>query len=183
MKGIELLATIISFLVFLGITIIFSGIIISVVNTVQATKPIVRITPYRLALSPLYPPIDYEDMLLSYLETTDPYSGFQIKKLIVYAAYQKNVTNVFINGDEVTSLPLASAEIFSRWIENYGYMLILNNGGEPYILVNNKLAFEILPDRMLKVRRVSIPSYIDSESVAGKKRELPLNVTLDLYVQ
>jgi len=183
MKGIELLATIISFLVFLGVTIIFGGIIISAVNTAQATKPFVITTPYKLALSPLYPPIDYENMLLSYLETTDPYSGFQIKKLIVYAAYQKNVTNVFIDGEEVTTLPQASSEIFSRWIGNYGYMLILNSGGEPYILVNNKLAFEILPDRMLKVRRVSIPSYIDSESVGGKTLELPLNITLDLYVQ
>lgn len=186
MKGIELLSSFVSFLVMLGISIFLGGVIIGVLNVARAWGVFIGPAEYEMGLSPLYPPINYEDMLLSYLETTIELTDgtrFQIKKVLVYAAYQKNVTNVFVDGKEVTTLIKSSYKIFSNWIGNYGYILVLNIGGEPYILAENRGALGITPDRMLIIRRVSIPTYIDSESVIGKTRELPLDVTLDLYVQ
>jgi len=181
MKGVELLASLIAILIMLGITSLLSGIIIFVLNA--ANQPTSSRINYEMYLSPIYPPIKYEAMLLSYLESTDS-SGYQIKKILAYAAYQKNITNVFVEGREITSLSTSSKQILDNWIERDGYILILNVGGNPYVISENKRAIQNLPDSRLTIRRISIPLYIDRYSFKNdKKADLPLNVTLDFYVQ
>jgi len=188
MKGVELLAELVSLLVMIGVTIVLGGVMIMSLNLVQAASPFAEWIgrpiekEWVMVLSPLYQPIQYEDMVLSYLESTDD-SGLQIKKIIAYAAYQENVTNVFIDGKEI-DLVDSSSKIFSQWFEESGYILVLNIDGHPYVLAQNRRAFPIFSDRSLRLRRISQPTYVDKESVGvtDKTHELPLDATLDLYV-
>jgi hypothetical protein len=180
MKGIELIGTLIALLAMFGVSAFMGGIVIIVLNTASNK------VPYTMILSPIYPPIKYEGMLLSYLESTDDHSGFQIKKILMYAAYQRNITNVFVEGNkEVTIADLTdtSTRIFNQWVGKNYYMLIFNIDGQAYVLAGNK--FISTYDKVTKIRRISIPVYIDAEMLkkTNKIRELPLNVTLDLYVQ
>jgi hypothetical protein len=183
MKGIELFGSIVALIIMFMGSVIFQGINIFVLNNLE------RSFTFRLALSPIYPPIKYEVMLLAYLESTDDVSGIQIKKILTYAAYQRNITNVFIGEKEITTLPDTSSKIFLQWFkdsESRGYLLVLNVAGRPYVLAENKRGFVILSDSILNLKKVSIPLYIDEEIIkksVGINEELPLNVTLDLYVQ
>ncbi len=185
MKGVELIATLISLLTMLGITSLLGGIIVVTLNAVK--------TPVstEMVLSPIYPPIKYETMLLSYLESTDADTGFQIKKILTYAAFQDNITNIFIyppitpGNEEVKNLRSTTSRIFYTWLEKNGFIVVLNVDGYPHVLAQNIGGFVILSDNILNVKRVSIPLYIDVETMRkiDKDRELPLKVTLDLYVQ
>ena len=99
MKGVELLASLLALLIMIGITGLLGSVIILVIELAKSVTP----PTYNLYLSPIYPPIKYEGMLLSYLETN--ISDYQIKKILTYVAYQKNVTNIFIDGKiEITGL-------------------------------------------------------------------------------
>ena len=180
MKGVELLASLLALLIMIGITGLLGGVIIFVINLAKSGTP----PTYSLYLSPIYPPIKYETMLLSYLETN--ISDYQIKKILAYAAYQKNVTNIFIDGKiEITGLTANTTNILNQWFTNEGYLLVLNVDGVGYIIAENRRAFSILPNSMLNLKRISIPLYIDSSSIikTDKTYELPLNITLDFYVQ
>ena len=182
MKGVEVIAEIVSLLVMIGLSAVLGGLIIITLNYVTLLKasPIDVTAEYTMALSPLYAPIKMEDALLSYLETTDP-SGLQIKKIITYAAYQETVTNVFVEGNEI-NLAASSSQIMSQLIKNDAYLLILNVRGRPYVLADNKKAFAM--DKTLSLSRISFPSYIDEKSIRiSLNHELPLDVTLDLYVK
>ena len=185
MKGIELLATVLALLMMIGATAFLGGIIIFVLNA--AYQPTTSKITYEMFLSSIYPPIKDESILLSYLETTDEPSGFQVKKILTYAAYQRNITNVFVEGKEVTTLGATTLNVFSLWLKGNGYILALNIDGYPYFISDNRRAFKILPDNMLKLKRISVPVYIDVESIKKIKTyrelELPISVTLDLYVQ
>ena len=166
----------------IGVGSLLGGAIIFILNATR--QPITSKVNYEMYLSPIYPPIKYETMLLSYLESE--YSGFQIKKILAYAAYQKNTTNIFVDGNnEVTKLSEYTYDVFSYWLEGNGYLLALNVGGKAYIIAENKRAFSIFPDEMFRVKRISIPLYIDaySKHSTDKTRELPLNITLDFYVK
>jgi len=182
MKGVEVIAEIVSLLVMIGLSAVLGGLIIITLNyvTVLKASPIDVTAEYTMALSPLYAPIKMEDALISYLESTDP-SGLQIKKIITYAAYQETVTNVFVEGNEI-NLAASSSQIMSQLIKNDAYLLILNVRGRPYILADNKKAFAM--DKTLSLSRISFPSYIDEKSIRiSLNHELPLDVTLDLYVK
>jgi hypothetical protein len=181
MKGIELLSSLIALLFLIGIGTFLGGIVILVINmvTLPSTNPI----DYELQLAPSYPPVKYQTMLLSYLETTDE-SGFQIKKILAYAAYQGNVTNVFIDGTEVTTLGSSTSDMFNEWIPREFYVLGLNINGKEHIISRNTGSSS---GSMLNLREISVPIYVDSTIYTVYSREgnpeLPLNVTLDLYVQ
>jgi len=185
MKGIELLASLISILMMIGIAALLGGAIIFVLNAVR--QPLSGRINYEMYLSPIYPPVKYEIMLLSYLETTEENSGYQIKKILTYAAYQKSTTNIFVEGNnEVTTLSESSYKILSGWLEGDGYILALNVDGINYIIADNRRALPILPDEVLKLKRISVPLYADASSIrkssTNRNKELPLNVTLDFYV-
>jgi len=185
MKGVELLASLIAILMMIGISALLGGAIIFVLNAVR--QPLSDRIDYELYLSSIYPPVKFETMLLSYLESTEENSGFQIKKILTYAAYQKNITNVFVEGNnEVTMLSESTYGIFSVWLGGNGYIITLNVGDDQYIIAENTRAFPTLPDKALKLKRISVPLYTDAalirRSIAEKGRELPLNVTLDFYV-
>jgi hypothetical protein len=182
MKGLELLASLIAIFMMLGIGALMGGAIIFILNA--ARQPSADKIDYELYLSPIYPPIKYEAMLLSYLEAEEENSGIQFKKILAYAAYQKNTTNIFVEGDEVTKLSESSYKIFSSWLENNGYLLAINIDGIAYVIAENKRALPTFPDQTMRVKRISVPLYIDRNSFrVYKTRELTLNVTLDFYVQ
>lgn len=189
MKGMELIATLISFFVMIGVTTMLGGITISLIQTIEEIMLKTPLEPadYRMALSPLYPPVDYENMLLSYLESTIEVDGKQIpiKTIIVHAAYQRNMNTIFIEGD---SIPFAdfkeiTSDVFNVWAESQGYMLVLNIEGEPHTLADNRRALGTEDDEVVKIRKISVPTFIDSESVVAGSQYLPLDVTLDLYVR
>jgi len=188
MKGVEALAEIVSLLVMFGLSAVLGGLIIITLNyvTILKASPIDVTAEYTMSLNPIYPPIKMEDFLLAYLESTEETSGIQFKKIITYAAYQENVTNVFVDEKGIKEIDLvaSSSKIFSQWLEDYAYLLIMNVRGHPYVLAENKKAFPIFSNKMLSVRKISIPTYIDEKSIGIKSNnELPLDVTLDLYVQ
>jgi hypothetical protein len=182
MKGIELIASLIAILFMLGISSFLGGIIIIVTNAVE--QPSTRNINYEMYVSPYYPPIKYESMLLSYLEVTDA-SGIQAKRLLAYAAYQGSVDSIFIGSKEVTSLGSTTSSTFDKWIPTQAYMIILNVDGKPYIIAQNAQAVNTLSKSMLNMRKISVPIYIDRDSMAygNKKNDLPLKATLDFYVQ
>jgi hypothetical protein len=185
MKGVELLASLLALLMMIGIGAFCGGIIIYIINV--AHQPSATPINYEMYLSPIYPPIKYETMLLSYLETNLSY--YPIKKILTYAAYQRNITNIFMDGnvsngnEEITNLGYFSSNVFNQWIPGETYLLILNVDGKEYVIVQNRRS--LITSDMVKLRRISIPIYIDSFSIVriDKTRELPLNVTLDFYVQ
>jgi len=185
MKGIELLSSLIAILVMLGFASLFGGLLVFIINLSEqpSTNPI----NYEMYFSPKYPPVKYEAMLLSYLESTETVSGFQIKKILAYAAYQNNVTNVFIDGTEITTLDSSSSAIFNQWIKDEAYLLELTIGGKGYIITKNARAINALSNNILRLRRISVPIYIDDETAKEIKSDeikpLPINVTLDFYVQ
>lgn len=184
MKGVEALAEIVALLIMFGVAAVLGGLIIITLNYVTWLKatPIDVTAEYTMSLLPIYPPFKMEDFLLSYLESTEETSGIPIKKIIVYAAYQENVTNVFVDDKEI-DLTATSSKIFSQWL-NDPYLLILNVNGRPYVLADNKKAFPIFSNKMLSVRRISIPTYIDEKSIGIKSNnKLSLDITLDFYVQ
>lgn len=188
MKGIELISEIIAMLIMIGLTAALGGVIIIGINFVKSADALPLIgenipKTYIMGVSPIYPPIKNEEMLLAFLEITDENSGVQVKKILTYAAYQNNVKNVFVDGKEI-DLTDVSTRIFSKWFGNDGYMLILNINGYPYVLSQNKKSLPILPDNILRIRRISYPVYLDKESAKAIKvnYELPIKITLDLYV-
>jgi hypothetical protein len=123
---------------------------------------------------------------LSYLESTDV-SGLQIKKILAYAAYQNNVTNVFVDGTEITTLGSSSSTVFKQWIKDEAYLLELTIGGKGFVITKNDRAIRALSNNVLRLRRISVPVYIDDETAkeikSDKASPLPINVTLDFYVQ
>jgi len=180
MKGVELLASLLALLMMVGISAFLAGILIFVINGEKqpSTTPI----NYEMYYSPIYPPIKYEIALMSYLETN--ISNYKIKKILAFAAYQRNATNIIVDGNvEITNLGDFSSKIFDQWLPNEPYLLILSASGREYVLVEKRKSIQV--SDTLKIRRISIPLYIDSSSiiVTDKTRELPLNITLDLYVQ
>lgn len=184
MKGVEAIAEIVSMLVLFGLSAVLGGLIIISLNYVSFLKatPIPIKAEYTMAIAPIYSPIKMEDVLLAYLESTDS-SGLQIKKIIVYAAYQESVTNVYVEGNEI-NLADSSYEILSQLIKDDAYLLVLNIRGRPYVLAENKKAFPIYSNKLLDLDRISFPTYIDKKSISlSLNHELPLDVTLDLYVQ
>ena len=66
-------------------------------------------------------------------------------------------------------------------------MLELNIGGKGFIITKNDRAMRALSNNVLRMRRISIPVYIDVETAKEIKSDetnpLPINVTLDFYVQ
>jgi hypothetical protein len=184
LKGVELLASVLGLLMMIGIAAFLGGIMIFVISA--AHQPSASKITYEMFLSPIYPPIKYETMLLSYLESTETASKIPIKKILVYAAYQKKVDSIFIDGANVTTLGDSSVQIFNNWLQDEFYILILNVDGNEYTIASNRRALVILPDNMEKIKKISVPLYVDSKSfvlVNDKTRELPLSITLDLYVQ
>ena len=186
MKGIELLSSLIGILMLMGLGALMGGAIIFILNA--SIQPTTSKIDYEMFLSPIYPPIKYESMLLSYLETTEEVSGLQFKKILTYAAYQEDIDVVFVDGDKmVTTLSASSYDVFSLWLDRDGYMLVLNVDGKGYLIAENSRSLPKLPDQKFSVKRISVPLYIDSNSLKGvnydKTRELPLRVTLDFYVQ
>ena len=181
MKGVELLSSLIALLFLVGIGTLVSGIVVLVISMIElpSTNPI----NYELQLSSAYPPIKYQTMLLSYLEATGQ-SGMQIKKILAYAAYQGNVDNILIDGTMVTTLSSSTGDMFNKWIPREFYILSLNIGGKDYIISKNTGS---LSDGVMELREVSVPVYIDSAVYnvysEGENPSLPLNVSLDLYVQ
>jgi hypothetical protein len=184
MKGIELLSSLIAILVMLGFSSLFGGLLVFIINLAEqpSTNPI----NYEMYFSATYPPIKYETMLLSYLESTDV-SGLQIKKILAYAAYQNNVTNVFVDGTEITTLGSSSSTVFKQWIKDEAYLLELTIGGKGFVITKNDRAIRALSNNVLRLRRISVPVYIDDETAkeikSDKASPLPINVTLDFYVQ
>jgi hypothetical protein len=186
MKGIELLSSIVALLMMLGIGSLFGGAIIFVLNA--AMQPTSSKINYEMYLSPIYPPIKYESMMLSYLESTEKVSGIQYKKILAYAAYQNNITDIFIDGNkEVKTLESSTFDIFSYWLEREGYILALSVDGKAYVIAKNTRALPNLPTQKFKIRRISVPIYVDADMIKHAKtasgRENPLNVTLDFYVR
>jgi len=184
MKGVEAIAEIVSLLVLFGLSAVLGGFMLIGLNYVSFLKatPINVKAEYTMVVAPIYPPIKMEDVLLSYLESTDS-SGLQIKKIIVYAAYQESVTNVYVEGNEI-NLADFSEQIMSQLVKNDAYLLVLNVRGNSYILAGNKGAFTVSSSKMLSLDRISFPTYIDEKSIrVSLAHELPLDVTLDLYVQ
>jgi len=184
MKGVELIATLIAFLFMVGISIFLSGIIITALNFARTSQNYCALLGVNCKVSntmylySAYPPLKYETMLLSYLEVT--VENIQIKKLLAYAAYQKNVTNIFVDDKEIKSLRSKSSAMMWQWLGKNGYLLALSIDGKPYVLADNKRAFPIASDDIVRLKRISIPVYLDVESTRGQQ---PLSVTLDLYVQ
>ena len=181
----ELLSSLIALLMLMGLGALMGGAIIFILNA--SIQPNSSKINYEMYLSPIYPPIKYEAMILSYLETTEETSGIQFKRILTYAAYQENINDVFVEGDkEVTTLSASSYNIFSLWIEREGYLLVLNVDGKAYVIAENSRALPKLPDQKFNIKRISVPLYIDANSLKGVKyvkgRELPLKVTLDFYV-
>jgi hypothetical protein len=182
MKGIELIASLIAILFMLGISSFLGGIIIIVTNFVEqpSTSPI----NYEMYISPWYPPIKYESMLLSYLELTDA-SGIQVKRILAYASYQNSVDSIFIDGKPVATLGATTSSAFDKWIPGEAYAIILNVNGVPHTIAQNAEAIRKISKGILSMRRISVPVYIDRDSMASgnSKNELPLKATLDFYVQ
>jgi hypothetical protein len=183
MKGIELLSTLVALLMLLGISSILGGLVIYVINAVRqpTTSPI----DYEMYLSPGYPPIKYQTMLLSYLESTEASSGLQFKKIMIYAALQRNVTDIFVDGYYIDTLGDATQTSFNKWIPEEFYLLALNVKGTNLIITKNDRALRALSSNVIKLRRVSVPVYIDASMIGAKPKnsDIPINVTLDLYVR
>jgi hypothetical protein len=185
MKGVELLSSLIALLILLGMSSLLGGLLVFIINLAESpsTHPI----NYEMYFSPQYPPIKYETMLLSYLESTETASGYQIKKILAYAAYQRNVTNVFVDELEIKTLGSSTSTIFNQWIPTEAYLLELTINGKDYIIAENERAIRNLANNVLRMRRISVPVYIDIETAQSFKPDktsvLPLNITLDFYVQ
>ena len=181
MKGVELLSSLIALLFLIGIGTLVSGLVVLVISMVKmpSTDPI----DYELQLSSAYPPIKYQTMMLSYLESTGQ-SGMQMKKILAYAAYQGNIDNILIDGTRVTTLSSSTADMFNKWIPREFYILSLNIGEKDYIISKNT---GFLSGGVMELREISVPEYIDSAvyNAYGEDENpsLPLNVSLDLYVQ
>lgn len=183
MKGVELLSSLIALLILLGMSSLLGGLLVFIINLAElpSTHPI----NYEMYYSAQYPPIKYETMLLSYLESTETASGYQIKKILAYAAYQNNVNNIFVDGLEINTLGSSTSAIFNQWIPTEAYLLELTINGKDYIIAERGI--RNLANSVLRMRRISVPVYIDIETAQAFKPDktsvLPLDITLDFYVQ
>jgi hypothetical protein len=181
MKGMEMLASLVAILFLIGIGSLIGGIVILVINLIHlpTTQPI----NYELYIFSSYPAIKYQTMMLSYLEATDE-NGIQIKKILTYGVYQDNLDDVFVDGTEVTTLGASTSEMFKKWIPNEFYVLSLSINGEGHVIAKNFNPSG--SDDTLKTRMVSVPVYIDRSNFmlysSAKNKDIPLKVTLDLYV-
>jgi hypothetical protein len=180
MKGIEVFASLVAILFLIGISSMLAGVAIMTLNLVSqpSTAPI----NYEMRLSYLYPPIKYETMLLSYLEVTDT-SGFQIKKILMYAAYQNNIEDVFIDGKDVTTLKSTTSDIFTKWIPSNPYLISLNVKGKSYVIADKIRSSQTAQINALKLRKISLPVYIESKIADDLKYNKDQGITLDFYVQ
>ena len=184
MKGFELMASLIALMFLLGIGAMLGGVVVIVINDIK--QPYTNKINYEMYMSPIYPPIKYEDMLTSYLESADVSSSIPIKKVLAYAAYQNNVTNVFVDDIEVKTLGLSTYSVFNNWIPDEAWLLSLNIGGKSYVISENQRAINSLSKGVMRLRRISVPIYIDSDTVrpsGDKNSDLPIKVALDFYVQ
>ena len=185
MKGVELLSSLIAILIMIGVGTLFGGIVIFAINL--ANLPTSRAIDYETYMFAAYPPIKYETMMLSYLETTEPTSGFQIKKILNYAAYQEKIDGIYIEGENITKpeLEAATRNVIEQWIPQGAYLLELKVGDETYVITKNAGSLTAYSEDVLRIRKISIPLYIDNRNFVvtnQKNTELPIKITLDFYV-
>lgn len=154
MKGVELLASIVGLLFLVVVSFVAGGIIIWTQNMVTLTG---MGATYTLILSPFHEPIKYESMLLSYLELE--HQGYAVKDIIVEAANQKLVSNIYIDGKYVTELPEFTRQKFGLWFGDNPYLLILYSEGEERVITGNKDAFIPSEKEKLMVRKVRMKIY------------------------
>ncbi|MFH0929451.1 MAG: hypothetical protein V1818_03790 [Candidatus Aenigmatarchaeota archaeon] len=186
MKGIELLASILALMIMIGVGSLFGGIIISVINLSE--QPSLGPIHYEMFMFPAYPPVKYETMLLSYLETTEPSSGLQIKKILTYAAYQRTIDSIYIEGETISrsELEQATRDVFEKWLPGGAYLIELKIGKENHVIAKNSDVLGKLSKEVLRIRKISVPLFIDEETYIAnypKNSELPMNIILDFYVQ
>ncbi|MBN2202970.1 MAG: hypothetical protein JW700_02205 [Candidatus Aenigmarchaeota archaeon] len=181
MKGVELLASLFAVLIMIGIGSLLGGLVIFIINT--AELPTSQPIDYEMQMHATYPPVKYETMLLSYLESD--YEGMQFKKILAYAAYHENLDNLYVDGIRIVDLEKSTKDVFDQWIPNQAYIIELNIDGNGIVIARSSSLIGYRKNDITEVRKLSVPIYIDAEvfDSLSKKTPLPLKVTLDFYVQ
>lgn len=169
MKGVELIASIIAFLFLFAVSFVLIGLVIYVDNVV---RPLTHST-YQLVVSPIHQPIKYETLLLAYLETTD--NGVPMKKILTEAANQDkpgtSSNPAYVDGVAVDNLLEYSQKIFSNWMGNSPYVLVLRIDDHEYILSEDREGFPLNDRDILNVRKISTKIFSPNH-----------DSSLDLYV-
>lgn len=143
MKGAELMASIVAFLVLIGVSIITVGLtvyVISVSDTFDAKAE------FTLKVTGLHQPLKYENALLAYLECTDD-KGIRMKKILTVAASKAkgptdDLGNIIIDNVLVTDLKGSTGKIFNTWYGSTPYIVVLEINNVNYLLAGDPATFK-----------------------------------------
>ncbi len=129
MKGVQFWSLLLSTLVLIGVSI---PILIIVVWANGLAETFGGAT-VNVTVEGLHLPIKYENIMMSYLETTSPRNGIPMKTIIRNAAYQ-GTTQPYVNGVRIVTLEQDSYDIMSMWVGDRYYLVTMTiDGGEERI--------------------------------------------------
>jgi hypothetical protein len=157
MKGSELLGDMISILVMIGISFVAGGVVLWVMNITEQTD---WGSTYSLILNPMHQPIKYEEMILSYLETTHTTSAsgpaISTKRIILEAVDQGNPRSVIVDGQKFDLFSITQPT-FDSWFQGAPYLFMLKIKGVEYPLGGSSTKFVGKEEKKISVRSLKIP--------------------------
>lgn len=150
MKGDEFISSLISFIVLFAIGALMMGLI---VWTNTYADKIAGEKILKIEVGVIHLPLKFEDMMLSYLETTS--SGIPMKRALIYAAYQG--TNEPIIDGNLIDLNSETKDIIVKWMGDKPYILTMNINGVETVISTSLKSFPMSGGQKLDLRKINVP--------------------------
>jgi len=156
MKGLELPALLFAFMFMVGITFILAGLVVWVINAAPTSKT------YSMVVTGIHEPIKHQLVLLAYLEATYSDQNVPMKELIEAMTLQNittDSTSIWLDGNpiELEDVTSASSSIFSQWLGNMPYVLVLKLDTVDKIIAGSTSSFTRLSK--VSIKKVSVPVW------------------------